>query len=56
MVKLALPRYIDPKPIRVSCLRCPFVAEAPVEEAHAAFAAHTCAQVVTVDNGSRVTS
>lgn len=53
MVKLALPRYIDPKPIRVSCSRCPFTVEAPVEEAHRAFAAHSCV-VATTDNG-RVT-
>jgi hypothetical protein len=46
MVRLSTPRYVNPNPVIITCARCPFTVEAPVEEAHAAFAAHSCVQVV----------
>jgi hypothetical protein len=47
-----MPDYVDLKPIVVRCARCAFVVEAPVQEAHRAFEAHSCAPVATTDNGS----
>ena len=51
MSKGPLPAYVNPNPVTITCLRCSFVFEAPIVEAHAAFAAHSCAHVATVGNG-----
>jgi len=50
MVRFATASYVNPNPVIVRCARCGFVAEATVQEAHAAFESHSCA-AAAVDDG-----